>query len=1135
MVFGLLLFQSPAEAAVTLTDNANDYTIENEYYKAVIPKASASNSRGIIEYLYVKKQDTSLSQNLVHEPATTSRYGLGFLEGSGNATGNNAIGLQDEASISITILENTSSKIRIKSEATNNGTNYIETWTFWAKKPYFQSEAEATVTNASGYLTNQSQFAWMINPNLTSNWYATDKDGDAVQLSGLVGHQIHSPNLNTYPWINYQFPDETVSFGTIFTDVYDHLGTVAETGEWKYEYQLDFALGGGSFGSPIKQGYKRAVTTIYYTTNEATNTDISAFAQNHYQNATATTTENPTLQATNSSSNIYLQKTGISSALVSSPYFLLRQNTQNPHTNLTSHRQQYETSIYAPIYKNQNTIRSHNSYYDFEDQLLYSLKYSNDTQTFDYGTIASATPSNSSYETSLQNTASSSDGKVDYSTTFKTWSDSDKLQITGTASNGSASAPVKDIYVAIKPRFTGLESNVEAESATPTESIVSSLITTDNKWTNYNIYSGDSGTSLIYKDNEENVPTLTIPLSVSDGQYYLRAYVWSRIEGDITYYYSTDNSNWNNFVAPAPSSGQTELYVKDLGIVTISGGVLYINDDDSAVSGITGYPGWDRITLQAVPRITDLGSNVYDVRLSDAIYGNMGIGVKVNSPTDNITVDVGDSELRVYLYKQDTEQTLTTFSYPFDVEIYPHTGWLSSSSEFTSLHSRNALTYSKHTFYLPEGIHTGRTNTVYSEGSIAYSTEPYNNTSLVNLTLTPSTGTVDVVIDTWNTSGNYYKKWTETGSTAGITTGHTVSSLNPNAIYDIKVDGQKIAEKIAGQSGQITFDYSGGYSTKTFEVADHVWPPSSPTSCNDTVPGGSPYLYSATAKSSSAIALQWVEAGEPVDKYAVEYGTKSGVYQFGAESIGGKGTTSYLVQELSPGTKYYFRVRAGNRCATGPWSGEISAATYGRGYFGIPSLTTGTNLETEIIDIETVGRETGVYTVQAGDTLYSIAEEMLGDGSRWPELVELNQDKYPSLVTNPGYLVVGWELTLPGEEETGEEAGYDVTVKVIDEKEKPVEGARVEIHSEVKSATTDKKGIAAFTNVEGGEHQILIAYNNQQGEQNINLTGDTVEEFKFTIQISPTSPFRDIRVMTAIGGLSISLLLAIIFLIKRKR
>ncbi|KKQ95891.1 MAG: hypothetical protein UT21_C0001G0208 [Candidatus Woesebacteria bacterium GW2011_GWA1_39_11b] len=93
----------------------------------------------------------------------------------------------------------------------------------------------------------------------------------------------------------------------------------------------------------------------------------------------------------------------------------------------------------------------------------------------------------------------------------------------------------------------------------------------------------------------------------------------------------------------------------------------------------------------------------------------------------------------------------------------------------------------------------------------------------------------------------------------------------------------------------------------------------------------------------------------------------------------------------------------------------------------------------------------------------------------------------------------------------------------------------MEIHSEVKSATTDKKGIAAFTNVEGGEHQILIAYNNQQGEQNINLTGDTVEEFKFTIQISPTSPFRDIRVMTAIGGLSISLLLAIIFLIKRKR
>ena len=245
--------------------------------------------------------------------------------------------------------------------------------------------------------------------------------------------------------------------------------------------------------------------------------------------------------------------------------------------------------------------------------------------------------------------------------------------------------------------------------------------------------------------------------------------------------------------------------------------------------------------------------------------------------------------------------------------------------------------------------------------------------------------------------------------------------------------------------------------------------------CNDTTPVLAPWLYSATTKSSGSVMLKFGEVLANVDHYALEYGTESGKYIFGAENIGGGGTKEYLVQSLSPGTKYYFRVRAGNGCATGPWSSEISATTSRRGYFGVP-LITGTNLETEIIETETVEKE----------------------------------------------------------EETQTE-GYDVTVKVIDEKEKPVEGARVEIHSEVKSATTDKDGVATFENIPPGEHQILIAYNNQQGEQNINLTGDTIQEFKFTIQISPTSPFRDLRVVGIIGALTITTLFLIILRKKDKR
>ena len=41
------------------------------------------------------------------------------------------------------------------------------------------------------------------------------------------------------------------------------------------------------------------------------------------------------------------------------------------------------------------------------------------------------------------------------------------------------------------------------------------------------------------------------------------------------------------------------------------------------------------------------------------------------------------------------------------------------------------------------------------------------------------------------------------------------------------------------------------------------------------------------------------------------------------------------------------------------------------------------------------------YTVVSGDYLSAIAERYLGDSSRWPEIVQLNKDKYPSLSSWP--------------------------------------------------------------------------------------------------------------------------------------
>lgn len=49
------------------------------------------------------------------------------------------------------------------------------------------------------------------------------------------------------------------------------------------------------------------------------------------------------------------------------------------------------------------------------------------------------------------------------------------------------------------------------------------------------------------------------------------------------------------------------------------------------------------------------------------------------------------------------------------------------------------------------------------------------------------------------------------------------------------------------------------------------------------------------------------------------------------------------------------------------------------------------------------------YTVKPGDCLWNIAKKQLGDGSRWQEIYELNQDK----IQNPNLIYSGQVLTMP--------------------------------------------------------------------------------------------------------------------------
>lgn len=274
----------------------------------------------------------------------------------------------------------------------------------------------------------------------------------------------------------------------------------------------------------------------------------------------------------------------------------------------------------------------------------------------------------------------------------------------------------------------------------------------------------------------------------------------------------------------------------------------------------------------------------------------------------------------------------------------------------------------------------------------------------------------------------------------------------------------------------------------------------STSKCSDQAPGNkAPWLYAAVAKSRTSIEIFFTDAQEPYDHYVLEYGTEVGNYQWSATSIGGKGTRTYVVSSLRPSTTYFFRVRAGNGCATGEWSNELSATT--KDWLSAFSTQP---LDTTSIDAE-------IKTAQK-DTLETVQETEESEQQQAEDKPETDTDETSSQVP-----------------------GVNVKIKVVDENKRPVGGAKVTLYSTPKETTTDKDGVAYFEGVEPGEHRAVIAYKDQTGEQKINVPENgEVDEIDFTIQIMPVSPFSNIWVKTVIGLLSLSLIMILALLLKKR-
>lgn len=134
-------------------------------------------------------------------------------------------------------------------------------------------------------------------------------------------------------------------------------------------------------------------------------------------------------------------------------------------------------------------------------------------------------------------------------------------------------------------------------------------------------------------------------------------------------------------------------------------------------------------------------------------------------------------------------------------------------------------------------------------------------------------------------------------------------------------------------SGQLTFDAA---HFTTFTAGEKTTSSSSSGSgstgapqCGDAAPSNSPVLFQIDAVGKEA-KLFFTPVNDRVSYYRVAYGYVPGDERFGVSFDHGlySGVIDYTIGELSPGTTYYFKIRGGNGCAPGEWSGWLKATPF---------------------------------------------------------------------------------------------------------------------------------------------------------------------------------------------------------------
>lgn len=157
-------------------------------------------------------------------------------------------------------------------------------------------------------------------------------------------------------------------------------------------------------------------------------------------------------------------------------------------------------------------------------------------------------------------------------------------------------------------------------------------------------------------------------------------------------------------------------------------------------------------------------------------------------------------------------------------------------------------------------------------------------------------------------------------------------------------------------------------------------------SCGDSAPTSSPNLFQINSNGNKA-TLYFVPVSGNNSGYYISYGVTPNAEGFGTSFnySDTSGVIPYTINYLFPGT-WYFKVRGQNGCMPGNWSSVMSVKV-GSGV--VTTLTQSNKVLGASTSKVTSGKCTS-YTVQSGDSLWSIANDKLGSGARYQSISSSN-------------------------------------------------------------------------------------------------------------------------------------------------